>query len=68
MQCICDLKRMRVRHDPVVLILKRQVVPALDDTKYGSAAGVEKSGYVLADTREGKPEVPSCRAPRGRVD
>ncbi|MBV9083078.1 MAG: transketolase [Acidobacteriaceae bacterium] len=48
---------MRLRHDPVALILTRQALPTLDRTKYGSAAGVEKGGYVLADTPEGQPDV-----------
>src|SRR5205823_7565952 len=33
---------MKLRHDPVALILTRQALPTLDRTKYGSASGVEK--------------------------
>jgi transketolase len=45
-------------HDhPAVLVLTRQNVPTLDRTKFGSAAGVAKGAYVLADPAEGKPEV-----------
>jgi transketolase len=35
--------------DPVALILTRQNVPVLDRTKYASAEGVQRGGYVLAD-------------------
>ncbi|HYO53702.1 transketolase [Archangium sp.] len=45
-----------LRHDPVVMVLSRQAAPTLDRTKYGSASGVAKGAYVLADS-EGTPEV-----------
>jgi len=48
---------MQLRHEPVALILTRQALPTLDRTKYASAAGVAKGGYVLADAPNGKPEV-----------
>ncbi|HME92228.1 MAG TPA: transketolase C-terminal domain-containing protein, partial [Myxococcaceae bacterium] len=32
-------------------------IPTIDRAKYASAAGVSKGAYVLADAREGKPEV-----------
>ncbi|GHO82161.1 transketolase [Dictyobacter formicarum] len=48
---------MPLHHEPVVLILSRQELPTLDRTKYGSAAGVAKGAYVLADAPGGKPEV-----------
>jgi transketolase len=35
--------------DPVALVLTRQNVPVLDRTKYASAEGVRRGGYVLAD-------------------
>jgi transketolase len=48
---------MKLQHEPVALILSRQNMPTLDRTKYGSAAGVAKGGYILADTADGKPDV-----------
>jgi transketolase len=41
---------------PVALILTRQNVPIFDRSKYASAEGVAKGGYVLADC-EGTPEL-----------
>jgi transketolase len=43
-------------HQPVALVLTRQDVPILDRTKYASAEGTRRGGYVLADA-EGAPEV-----------
>jgi transketolase len=48
---------MQSQHDPVALILSRQNMPTLDRAKYGSAEGVQRGGYVLADPAEGEPEV-----------
>ena len=48
---------MKLQHEPVALILSRQNMPTLDRTKYASAAGVAKGGYILADTADGKPDV-----------
>jgi transketolase len=48
---------MQFRHEPVALILTRQVVPTLDRTKYAAAAGVQRGAYVLADADNGRPEV-----------
>ena len=48
---------MEMRHEPVCLILTRQAVPTLDRTKFGSAEGVRKGAYVLADAPGGKPDV-----------
>jgi transketolase len=48
---------MQVHHEPAALILTRQALPTLDRTKYASAAGVAKGGYVLADAPDGKPDV-----------
>jgi transketolase len=47
----------QLRHSPVALVLSRQALPTLDRTKYASAAGVEKGGYILADAPDGNPEV-----------
>ncbi len=52
---------MQLQHEPVVLILSRQPCPTLDRTKYASAEGVKRGGYVLADSGKsnggGLPEV-----------
>ena len=44
-------------HQPVALILTRQDVPVLDRSRYASAAGLRRGGYVLADAEGGDPEV-----------
>jgi transketolase len=41
---------------PVTLILSRQALPTFDRTKYGSAEGVRRGAYVLADC-SGEPQV-----------
>ncbi len=43
--------------DPVALVLTRQNVPVLDRSKYASAEGVQRGGYVLADCEGGDPEL-----------
>jgi transketolase len=48
---------MKMKHEPVCLILSRQNMPTLDRTKYGAASGVAKGAYVLADAKDGKPDV-----------
>ena len=48
---------MERRHEPVCLILTRQAVPTLDRTKYGSAEGLRRGAYVLADAPDRKPDV-----------
>jgi transketolase len=48
---------IQLRHEPVALILSRQSLPTFDRGKYGSAAGVAKGAYVLADAGNGKPQV-----------
>ena len=45
------------RGGPVALVLSRQKLPFIDRTKYGSAAGVARGGYVLADAAGGAPQV-----------
>lgn len=47
---------LQFHHEPVALILTRQKVPTLDRTKYGSAKGLHKGAYILADC-EGKPDI-----------
>jgi transketolase len=44
-------------HQPVALVLTRQDVPVLDRSKYASAEGLRRGGYVLADADGGEPEV-----------
>ena len=48
---------MQSQHDPVALILSRQNLPTLDRSKYGSAEGVSRGAYVLADAPSGEPDV-----------
>nr|WP_315383666.1 transketolase [uncultured Sphingomonas sp.] len=43
--------------EPTALILSRQAIPTLDRSKYASADGLERGGYVLADAEGGGPEV-----------
>jgi transketolase len=47
---------LQMQHKPAVLVLSRQAMPTLDRTKYASAAGVAKGGYVLADAPGGDPQ------------
>ncbi len=44
-------------HRPACLSFSRQALPTLDRSKYGSAKGVAKGAYVLADAEGGDPEV-----------
>jgi transketolase len=48
---------LRIKRQPVALILSRQAPPTLDRTKYAPASGLAKGAYVLADADGGKPEV-----------
>jgi transketolase len=47
---------LQLQHKPAVLVLSRQALPTLDRTKYASASGVAKGGYVLADAPGGTPQ------------
>jgi transketolase len=47
---------MQQRHQPTALVLTRQNVPILDRSRYASAEGLARGGYVLADA-DGDPEV-----------
>jgi transketolase len=51
--------KVAVRHtnQPTALIFSRQAIPTLDRSKYASADGLEKGGYVLADAAGGDPEI-----------
>ncbi len=44
-------------HQPVALVLTRQNVPVFDRSRYASAEGLRRGGYVLADAEGGEPEV-----------
>jgi transketolase len=44
-------------HQPVALLLTRQDLPVLDRSRYASAEGLRRGGYVLADPEGGDPEV-----------
>ena len=44
-------------HQPVALVLTRQDVPIIDRSRYASAEGLRRGGYVLADPDDGDPEV-----------
>jgi transketolase len=48
---------MRLRHQPAVLALSRQPLPTLDRQTYAPSMGVAQGAYVLADPRDGNPEV-----------
>jgi transketolase len=48
---------MKLRHDPVALILSRQTCPTVDRTKYAAASGLAQGAYVLGDSPGGTPEV-----------
>ena len=42
---------------PSCLVLSRQPLPTLDRTRYASASGTARGGYVLADADTGQPDV-----------
>jgi transketolase len=48
---------LRRSNVPTTLIFSRQAIPTLDRSKYASADGLEKGGYVLADAQGGDPEI-----------
>ncbi len=48
---------LETRGRPVVLVLTRQNVPTLDRSRYASADGLRRGGYVLVDAPSGKPEL-----------
>lgn len=47
---------MTTQQQPVALVLTRQAVPTFDRSRYGSAEGLRKGAYVLADSA-GVPQV-----------
>jgi transketolase len=48
---------MKLQHEPAALILTRQTLPVLDRTKFAPASGLARGAYVLADAKDGKPDV-----------
>jgi transketolase len=48
---------MEQDHEPAALVLTRQGVPILDRSRYASADGLRRGGYVLADAGDGDPEL-----------
>jgi transketolase len=48
---------IRHEHGPVALVLTRQKVSVIDRAKFGSAAGLHRGAYVLADAPGGEPQV-----------
>jgi transketolase len=47
---------MASKERPIALVLTRQAVPTFDRTKYGSAEGLRRGAYILADS-SGVPQV-----------
>jgi transketolase len=45
------------RDRPTVFALSRQSMPTLDRTRYASADGVRQGAYVLAEAKDGKPQL-----------
>lgn len=48
---------MQLKHEPVCLVLSRQVLPTIDRSKYASSEGVAHGAYILADAEGKKPQV-----------
>ena len=48
---------MQLRHQPAALVLTRQALPTLDRATYASASGVASGAYILADAKDGNPDV-----------
>ncbi len=50
-------KAILSRRGAAALILSRQNLPTLDRSEYASAAGVDRGGYILADSEKDVPDV-----------
>ena len=48
---------LRLRHEPLALVLSRQALPTLDRDHYAPASGLARGAYVLADAEGGTPDV-----------
>jgi transketolase len=46
-----------LKKQPAALVLTRQALPTIDRKVFAPAAGVAKGAYVLADAKDGSPEV-----------
>jgi transketolase len=51
--------RVAIEHEkaPVALVLTRQTLPVINRETYGKAEGLARGAYILADARNGKPEL-----------
>ena len=47
---------IKISYGPTALILSRQKLPSIDRSRYGSAEGLARGGYMLADT-QGTPDI-----------
>jgi transketolase len=56
---VCEAYRiiMGLKHRPACLVLSRQTLPVFDRDHYASAAGVARGAYVMADPKQGQPQV-----------
>ena len=50
-------KAILSRRGTAALVLSRQALPTLDRSEYASADGVDRGGYVLADSEKATPDV-----------
>ncbi|MBO1754117.1 transketolase [Allobranchiibius sp. CTAmp26] len=50
-------KAILTRRGPAALALSRQALPTLDRSEYASADGVDRGGYILADSEKATPDV-----------
>ena len=48
---------LQQQHEPVIMVLSRQDLPTLDRKKYAPASGLAKGAYILADAKNGKPDL-----------
>lgn len=48
---------MQLKKHPACLALSRQPLPTFDRKKYASASGVARGAYVMADAKQGTPDV-----------
>ena len=46
-----------LKHNPACLALSRQALPVFDRERYASAAGLARGAYVMADAKDGEPQV-----------
>jgi transketolase len=46
-----------LRREPAALVLSRQPLPTLDRSSLGAASGVAQGAYILAEARDGRPDV-----------